>query len=64
MSDYEKLKDLLKDFGIIGNSDTEGEVYIEVGSLNNRCKVCGYGGFYVNFIFDDEGKFNKMVIAE
>jgi len=64
MSDYEMLNKLLETFGINSNNDVKNEVYIEVGSLNAEFKLYGYKGFYVNFMFDDEGKFNKMVIAE
>jgi hypothetical protein len=62
MTDYEKLKALLTEFGVeFRFVEEEGdckEKFIECFSGDN--KVTGYSGFYTSFGFDRSGKFIEM----
>ncbi|MFG9350137.1 hypothetical protein ACEP28_32440 [Pseudomonas aeruginosa] len=55
MSDQEKLKALLTEFGV-GFTEDETSISCEAGDA----KVGGYIGFGTTFEFDTEGKFKRM----
>jgi len=60
MTDYEKLKALLTEFGVgfVVEEDEKGEKYIECNCESK--KVTGYSFFYTLFEFDKDGKFIHM----
>lgn len=60
MSDLEKLKALLDDFGVgyKTKSTEDGGTCIECAEGHE--KVSGYSGFFTNFYFDRDGKFVDM----
>lgn len=73
MTDREKLKSLLNEFGINfkeggtnfrGASIPEMKNDIEVHAQGKEHKVNGYMGFFCTFEFDDDGKFVQMGIFE
>lgn len=56
MNDKEKLKALLKEFGIEYKTIEQDLIRCEEGDK----KVKGYGCFYTDFVFDNDGKFIEM----
>lgn len=54
-TDKEKLKKLLKDFGV-GFKEDSSDIYCEAGDA----KINGYAGFSTWFEFDKEGRFVEM----
>jgi len=76
MTDYEKLKSLLKDFGVKYEEEIDTEIIeystdkilcdkgksIIVNEMNNdyNGKVTGYSMFFTTFDFTEEGKFIQM----
>lgn len=55
MTDRDKLKNLLEEFGV-GFTESGDSILCEEGDT----KVVGYSGFGTEFSFDSEGKFLQM----
>ena len=75
MTDKDKLTTLLKEFGVgfEEERDTQSiwkepsppeDEMISVLCEEGMEKVDGYAGFFVQFKFDADGKFIKMIVAE
>ena len=62
MTDYEKLKLLLTEFGV-GFDESENEFKI-ISLIEGGTKVGGYTGFYVDYKFSKDGKFIGVNIWE
>ena len=73
MSDLDKLKDLLKSFGVeftvnprnllldYYKTDTDIQDAVIITVEQEDCNgIGGYDGFYTNFEFDKDGKFISM----
>lgn len=60
MTDYEKLKQLLTDFGVgfVEGIDAANNPYIRCGERGT--KISGYVGFFTDFSFDKEGTFIEI----
>jgi len=63
MTDKEKFKRLLQEFGIGFTESLITEGFIIVCRVDND-KVVGYGGFFTEFRFDSRGKFIEIGIFE
>jgi len=66
MTDYDKLKNLLTEFGI-GFEEHLGGVKGETKYLlctEGSAKIEGYTFFFASFDFDVDGKFEKMEVGE
>lgn len=59
MSDKDKLKDLLKEFGV-GFKEEEDAIVLETGDT----KVDGYAGAMAFFTFDADNKFTGIEMGE
>jgi hypothetical protein len=59
MTEYEKLKKLLDEFGV-GYEELEYDNKKTIQTNQGQNKVTGYNGFYTEFIFTEEGKFIEM----
>ena len=59
MKDKDKLKELLKEFGV-GFKEEERSIILEVGDT----MVDGYAGAIAFFTFDDADKFSGVEIGE
>lgn len=60
MTDLEKLKALLTDFGVEFECDTDCKRQTFITCREGAKKVDGYGNFYTSFIFNEDGTFNYM----
>ena len=61
MTDKERLIELLTSFGIPFRKEP---FTIECKTDAGGDKITGYSGFYTEFMFDVDGKFEKMGIWE
>lgn len=66
-NDYDKLKDLLKEFGIPYRAEEEHdsvnlEIHAKDGDGDNKNE--GYTGFHTIFKFDGNGKFISVGVWE
>jgi len=59
MTDYDKLKALLTEFGV-GFTEIEEDGNKVIHCEEGDVKITGYGMFYTTFDFTPEGKFIKM----
>ena len=63
MTDYEKLKNLLTEFGV-KFKECSDEKYVNIVCaypyVMKNSKISGYTGFYTKFIFNFHGKFIEM----
>ncbi len=59
-TDQQKLIDLLKEFGVSYTISEANSVMMQEGGG----AVTSYYGFYVDFNFDPEGKFEDIAIYE
>ena len=59
MTDLDKLKALLTEFGV-GFEVEATEDGTSVTCSDGRSKVSGYAGFFTSFDFDCAGKFKEM----
>jgi hypothetical protein len=61
MTDYEKLKALLTEFGVeFAEHKSIGETLNWISCTNGDEMVCGFGEGYTDFNFDKDGKFIGM----
>jgi hypothetical protein len=58
-TDYDKLKALLKSFGVGYDELYDVETLIIICDEGSN-KVSGYNCFYTKFVFDKEGEFRYM----
>ena len=59
MSDLEKLKALLTEFGVPFTED-ENEITVTRDRRNESEKVGGYSHFFTAFVFNEDSSFNHM----
>lgn len=67
LTDRERLLELLKSFGIPMLADTQGYQVSGMGVTENIITLMmgeGYAGFYCDFIFDNDGKFESFGVWE
>jgi hypothetical protein len=62
-TDKQKLIDLLNDFGIKFREESR-TITINVDRDSKDSKVSGYSGFFTEFEFDKNGKFEDMGVWE
>lgn len=65
MTDHEALEQLLRRFGITpGRTDYDDPPPHSVFLVAKQGGVGGYKGFFAQFAFDDDGKFEHLAIWE
>ena len=60
MTDYEKLKALLTEFGVGFKEVEHGSGARSIECHCEDSKITGYSCFYTSFEFNNEGKFIEM----
>jgi len=60
MTDFEKLKGLLDEFGVEFSVERDEHDDVFVCCKEGSKKVSGFSLFYTDFEFDEQGKFVKM----
>jgi len=63
MTDLEKLEALLNEFGVSYDTNKESS-RTTITCIQGHSKVDGYGGFYVEFEFNQDGSFEQMGLWE
>jgi len=54
-NEFNRLHKLLKDFGLEHKAYPKKSIWLEVG---------GYPGFYIEFKFDSDGTFSRVLIPD
>ena len=60
MTDIEKMKALLTDFGVEFECATDSKQQTFITCYEGAKKVRGYGSFYTSFISNEDGTFNYI----
>lgn len=60
MTDLEKVRKLLGELGVGYVMEHSGDVVTALKCEEGRAKIAGYTGFFTEFAFDRDGKFEGM----